>query len=450
MLVVVAHPDDETLTAGGLLAWLAHRCEVTLVTCTRGERGEVIGADLAPLAQDPAALGAHRVTELAAAVAALGVQRQLFLDGLDAVPTVDGVPSAGATPTADAVPPADGAATVPGARFVDSGMAWADGGHVRAVPAPDAGPDAFSVVPLERPVRLLGRVLEELRPDLVLVDEPNGGYGHPDHRRAHEVTMAAVDRAEPRPPLVAWFVRPASVVEEATRWVHDHPELPRSDASGAALVPAPPEGERASIVVPDPDVDVVVDTTAEVPQLLAAMRAHASQVHEVREVAGHPRAAGWFALSNNVLQPILTRPGLRAAPGSGDAQTLRLAVTRLAQGETGSGPVFTGLMIAFSVLLGLMMGAAGTLFHRAMPPWGLVVGLVALVAAGVLARSFVDRVGHLAYAAGVVAIVLAMTYVSPGGDVLVTDQPIGTAWLLGSVVAALLPAIAPRRVFADG
>src|SRR5690606_7914617 len=52
VLVVVAHPDDETLTAGALLAELAAHCPVTLVTSTRGERGEVIGADLAHLADD--------------------------------------------------------------------------------------------------------------------------------------------------------------------------------------------------------------------------------------------------------------------------------------------------------------------------------------------------------------------------------------------------------------
>src|SRR5690606_37799782 len=86
VLVVVAHPDDETLTAGALLAELAAHCPVTLVPSTRGERGEVIGADLAHLADDPDALADHRVGELRRALDALGIADHRFLDEVDGGP----------------------------------------------------------------------------------------------------------------------------------------------------------------------------------------------------------------------------------------------------------------------------------------------------------------------------------------------------------------------------
>ncbi|MBW0253823.1 PIG-L deacetylase family protein [Cellulomonas sp. PS-H5] len=82
VLAVHAHPDDETLSTGALLAtWAAAGLPATVVTCTRGERGEVIGARWAALEGDGEALARHRERELAAAVASLGAT-QHFLDAL--------------------------------------------------------------------------------------------------------------------------------------------------------------------------------------------------------------------------------------------------------------------------------------------------------------------------------------------------------------------------------
>jgi len=113
LLAVHAHPDDETLATGGLLAtWARAGRPVTVVTCTRGELGEVIGGELAHLAGDGPALAAHRETELAGALGALGVADHVFLDTV-----------------------------APPARFVDSGMAWAGAGRAgRVAHLPD---DAF-------------------------------------------------------------------------------------------------------------------------------------------------------------------------------------------------------------------------------------------------------------------------------------------------------------------
>ncbi|NKY41079.1 PIG-L family deacetylase, partial [Cellulomonas septica] len=81
LLAVHAHPDDETLSTGALLAtWARAGLPVMVVTCTRGERGEVIGDALAHLEGDEPALAAHRDTELAAALSSLGVADHAFLD----------------------------------------------------------------------------------------------------------------------------------------------------------------------------------------------------------------------------------------------------------------------------------------------------------------------------------------------------------------------------------
>ena len=91
LLLVHAHPDDETLATGGTIAHYAARPDtaVTLVTCTLGEQGEIIPPELAELAADRAdQLGGYRIGELAGACAALGLTDHRFLGG----------PAAGGTP----------------------------------------------------------------------------------------------------------------------------------------------------------------------------------------------------------------------------------------------------------------------------------------------------------------------------------------------------------------
>ena len=300
LLAVHAHPDDETLSTGALLAAWAHRGQpVTVVTCTRGERGEVIDTahhrtGLARLEGDPRALAAHREHEVATALAALGVSDHAFLDTVPAGPPVS--------------------------RFEDSGMQWVAPGV--AGPGADAPATALSRVPLDDAAVRLAAVLRDRRPAVVVSYEPRGGYGHPDHVRTYEVTVRAVAlAADPAAPVAGepWLVpeRWEAVAPEAE--VRAARRALAADAEARALA------HDVGLSFPDPDeslppvakddaelagaATVRVAVAPVLEPLLAAMRGHATQVqHATRAAAdGEPRDGilGWYALSNDVLAPVL-------------------------------------------------------------------------------------------------------------------------------------------------
>ncbi|MCB7136526.1 PIG-L family deacetylase [Cellulosimicrobium marinum] len=316
LLAVHAHPDDETLASGALLAtWAAAGQRVTVVTCTRGERGEVIDTPAHPtgvghLEGDGPRLAAHREGELARALAALGVRDHVFLD----------------TSAAREHPAADG---VPAARYTDSGMAWAAPGIARAAAEAELPDGAFVAVPLDEAARRLAAVVRDRRPAVVVTYESGGGYGHPDHVRAHEVTVRAlallVADGTAVPPL--WtVVAPEGAVRAARR------ALPGLAGVRDLLA-------RAPVALPDPDEQlpplVVPDAAERAPgarqvpvapvldAVVAALRAHATQVQHVG-VADEPADAlvGWYALSNDVLAPLPSHefylPSRAALPGSPD------------------------------------------------------------------------------------------------------------------------------------
>lgn len=262
LLLVHAHPDDETIVTGATMAhYAASGAHVTLVTCTRGERGEVIPGDLRHLEGDGDALADRRTAELAAAMEALGVTDHRFL-GADA-----------------------------GVRYRDSGMEWGPGG--RAVAARDTGADAFARADLDEAAAHLVRVLREVRPQVLVTYEPDGGYGHPDHVQAHRVAVRAVElAAEPDGAGEPWRV--AKVYEAVLPESHARRVL-RESAADNPFRPTDPDGPLPPMVVPDEQVTTVVDATEHVDAKAAALRAHATQV----TVEG-----GFFALSHGVGQPI--------------------------------------------------------------------------------------------------------------------------------------------------
>jgi len=240
LLFVHAHPDDETLTTGATIAhYVARGAQVQVVTCTLGEEGEVIGERYAQLAADAAdQLGGYRIGELTAALGELGVDGPCFLGGAG--------------------------------RWRDSGMAGTVArGERRFVDADPA-----------EPVAALVAVIRELRPHVVVTYDPNGGYGHPDHIRAHEVTTAAVAAAaapghpgEPwRVPKFYWTVTARSAVEAGMREIADV-DLPSDWIRVSA-------DDLVAVVgaVDDADVDAVVEAPESRAAKVAALRAHATQV----------------------------------------------------------------------------------------------------------------------------------------------------------------------------
>ncbi len=308
LLAVHAHPDDETLATGGLLAtWAADGRPVTLVTCTRGELGEVIPPELSALAGDGPALASHREGELAAAMAHLGVRDHLFLDTVPAQGPADDGP------------------------YRDSGMAWVGAG--RAARLAQLPPGAFVGVPLDGPATRLARLLRDRRPDVVATYEPGGGYGHPDHVRAHEVTTRAValaadpaapglaDLAPHAVPVVLWAAVADDVLRAALAGLAAHPAARDARRDRPALRLPDPAGGLPSVAVPAGQVAFTLDVAPVLERVAAALREHRTQVGSVvlgpavaltRDVA----LAGCYALSNDVLAPLLTREAYRTAPGS--------------------------------------------------------------------------------------------------------------------------------------
>ncbi|HEY0117606.1 MAG TPA: PIG-L family deacetylase [Cellulomonas sp.] len=310
LLAVHAHPDDETLSTGALLAtWAAAGWPVTVVTATRGERGEVIPAALAHLEGDGPALAAHRSGELVAALAALGVTDHAFLDTL---------PPSDAAARGSHVAGGAGGASHPsqGAhaphvrrngtrRYEDSGMVWL--GTARAGAGADVPAAAFVAVPIEEAAARLAGVLRRRRPAVVVTYDPEGGYGHPDHVRVHEVTMRAVALAsgDGWEPAVWWRRIGAAALAAGYRALRTDVVRTALGKMYDELTLPEPDGPLPAAAVADDRVDVVVDAAAVRDRLLAALRAYATQVHAVGAVDGQPALVGCYALSDRVLQPLL-------------------------------------------------------------------------------------------------------------------------------------------------
>ncbi|WP_432515256.1 N-acetyl-1-D-myo-inositol-2-amino-2-deoxy-alpha-D-glucopyranoside deacetylase [Kineococcus sp. SYSU DK001] len=265
VLFVHAHPDDETIGTGATMARYAEAgATVVLLTLTRGELGEVIPAELAHL--DPDALAEHRVGELATAMEALGVADHRFLTRPD------------------------------GTAYRDSGMVWLEPG--RAAVGDDVDPRALAAADPEEVAAQVASVVREVRPQVVVTYEPGGGYGHPDHVRAHEATMRALVLAagDHHDGTVPWqvakvyeIVEPESAVRSALRAIAD------SGAPGAA----DPDGSLPSVVVPDEQVTTAVDGTGQLPAKIAALRAHATQI-----TLDLDAQVPVLRLSNGVPQPV--------------------------------------------------------------------------------------------------------------------------------------------------
>jgi N-acetyl-1-D-myo-inositol-2-amino-2-deoxy-alpha-D-glucopyranoside deacetylase len=243
LLLVHAHPDDETINNGSTMAmYAALGAEVTLVTCTRGEEGEVLVPDLAHLAShNNDSLGDHRVQELAQAMKALGVSDHRFLG--------EGV-----------------------THYRDSGMMGTE---------PNNRQDTFWKADFDEATNHLVKVIDEIEPHIMITYDEFGGYGHPDHIQAHRVAMEAAEKSSWDIPKIYWNVMPKSVIQEGI----DAMKKIGSDFMGAESADDLPFAKDDSFV------QARIDGNAYVEQKMDAMRAHATQI----EVDGP-----FFALSNNL------------------------------------------------------------------------------------------------------------------------------------------------------
>jgi N-acetyl-1-D-myo-inositol-2-amino-2-deoxy-alpha-D-glucopyranoside deacetylase len=278
LLLVHAHPDDESINNGATMAKYAARgTRVTLVTCTLGEEGEVLVPDLAHLAADrDDALGAHRVTELAHAMMELGVTDHRFLGGQG--------------------------------RYRDSGMVWHEEGH--AIAGEDVKEGTFWRADLTEAADHLVEVIREVRPQVLVTYDQFGNYGHPDHIQAHRVAMYAAQlaavpsyRLELGEPWdvakIYWVGMSESRMRAGLRRLREAGDLTTFEGMD-------PDGDMPPFFTPDHLLSAVVDGSDFVDAKLRAMKAHATQI----EVDGP-----FFALSNNIGNEVWSSEYYRIAKG---------------------------------------------------------------------------------------------------------------------------------------
>lgn len=231
LMAVHAHPDDESSSTGGVLALYGGQgIRTVLVTCTNGEYGDgpkhvKPGED----GHDPSAVAKTRLAELESATTHLGVSHVELLG------------------------------------YHDSGM-------------PDwefkEKPDVFCNVPLETSASRLVDLFEKYQPDVVVTYDDNGGYNHPDHLRAHQITMEAVRRTDipDKLYLIARRRRDWEKMWERLREAGiELPNQPRRDVS--------PERAR-QMELTEARISTSVDTSSVAAQKRAALVAHASQLDE--------------------------------------------------------------------------------------------------------------------------------------------------------------------------
>jgi N-acetyl-1-D-myo-inositol-2-amino-2-deoxy-alpha-D-glucopyranoside deacetylase len=242
-LLVHAHPDDETINNGATMALYADRgAQVTLVTCTRGEEGEILVPGLFHLAStEQDLLGQHRETELAAAMKALGISDYRFLGA-------------------------------PTTKFRDSGMMGT---------APNNRPDVFWQADLNAAATILVDVIEEVKPHILITYDEIGGYGHPDHIQAHRVAMRASELSTWQIQKIYWNTIPKSVIAQGMEKMKEI----GSDFFGAESIDDVPFAKD------DEFVTTLINGSDYVESKMAAMKAHETQI---------ALDGPFFALSNNL------------------------------------------------------------------------------------------------------------------------------------------------------
>ncbi|WP_100423736.1 mycothiol conjugate amidase Mca [Sediminihabitans luteus] len=239
-MAVHAHPDDESSKGAATTArYAAEGVEVLVVTCTGGERGDILNPSFGEAPGTPEEMAALRRDEMAAAAAALGV-RQHWLG------------------------------------FVDSGLPEGD-------PLPPLPEGCFGLVPLEEAAAPLVELVREFRPHVITTYDPSGGYPHPDHIKCHDVSFEAFAAAGDPERYVVDGGAPAWTPSKLY-YNHDF-SMNRIRAVHEACVAAgieSPFGEwverREAREIPEREVTTRIEIAGFTDQRDAALRAHATQI----------------------------------------------------------------------------------------------------------------------------------------------------------------------------
>jgi LmbE family N-acetylglucosaminyl deacetylase len=222
LMTVHAHPDDEATGTGGILARYADEgVRTVLVTCTDGQLGDGPGGvKPGEPGHDEAEVVRLRRAELEASCKVLGVG-DLELLG-----------------------------------YRDSGMmGW---------PQND-DPGAFWGVSLEEASSRLAALMERYRPQVVVTYDEHGFYGHPDHIKANQITMAAAE-ATGIPDKVYYTAIPRSRLAGFADLLREH-----------GMAPPEPVQRDPDFGTPDELIAATIDCSAVVERKYASLASHASQ-----------------------------------------------------------------------------------------------------------------------------------------------------------------------------
>lgn len=151
LMAIHAHPDDESSKGAATMArYAAEGNQVMVVTCTGGERGDILN----PAMDKPGILDnifAVRQEEMAKAMEILGTEHRWL-------------------------------------GYEDSGLPQGD-------PLPPLPEGCFALEDPDKVTRDLVKILREFRPHVIITYDENGGYPHPDHLKVHEVSMLAWEKS---------------------------------------------------------------------------------------------------------------------------------------------------------------------------------------------------------------------------------------------------------------
>jgi N-acetyl-1-D-myo-inositol-2-amino-2-deoxy-alpha-D-glucopyranoside deacetylase len=352
VLLVHAHPDDESLFTGHVIAdRAAAGADVMVLTLTRGERGRVKLEDLKPLEGNLASMGEFRTNELRNALAQLGDVKHKFA----------------------------------GTRaYLDSGMRLnAFGKPIKSKRTDEMSLSSVSTAVISDDIY---QVLRQFKPDAVITYNRKGGFGHPDHKKAHEATAMALRR----------FARD-SKFKTPQFWV---------------------------IAEPRERFDVEVGGVKTASKKKAALEQHASQVSIGRDTYSLVSGREFRFDTPERLRKASTRPWL----------WLKLVFIAL-------WALPLGILLGFA---GTLLHSV-TASDDARTPIGLAVALVMTFSLAVALRLLRNSRGALYLMSFTLAgTVFWLSRPSAAGDALIIDNEAGNIWIYGSLIICAVVILFPK------